>query len=64
MHTLATKLIGNRNGVAFVGYGLLAGLIALTAIAVAASVGTPSVSAPLGGFDGTGAGATVTGSVA
>jgi Flp pilus assembly pilin Flp len=64
MHTLATRLIGNRNGVAFVGYGLLAGLIAITAVALAASVGTPSVSAPLGGFDATGSGAAVIDSVA
>jgi Flp pilus assembly pilin Flp len=64
MHALATRLIGNRNGAAFVGYGLLAGLITLTAVAVAASVGTPSVGAPLGGFDETGSGVTATESVA
>ena len=64
MHTLATRLIGNRNGAAFVGYGLLAGLIALTAVAVATSVGAPSVGAPLGGFDEMGSGATISSSVA
>ena len=64
MDNLTARLIGNRNGVAFVGYGLLAGLIALTAVAVASSVGTPSIGAPLGGFDATGSGAAVTGAVA
>lgn len=45
MRNITTNLIGDRNGATFVGYGLIVGLIALAAIAVATSVG-PSV----GGF--------------
>jgi Flp pilus assembly pilin Flp len=53
------SLIGNRNGATFVGYGLIVGLVALAAVAVATSVG-PSV----GGFTETGTIATATHSAA
>jgi Flp pilus assembly pilin Flp len=59
MRTLTTSLIGNRTGATFVGYGLVVGMIALAAIAVATSVG-PSV----GGFTETGTTVTATHSLA
>jgi Flp pilus assembly pilin Flp len=54
MRKLAANLIGNRNGATFVGYGLIASLIALTAVAVATSVG-----GAVGGFAETGSGVIV-----